>query len=168
VTTPTESPVCEQYPVPVDSDRFSGCDPIWFNKFRDYHFRNPATFLRFMEYTDMLLAAGADASSSWLVINRMRWDAVVQRDEAFQFAINNDFNALYSRLAMHHFPRCRGFFKTCKLKWRKYRTASDVREYQGAWEDRHAALTNVRLPVYHQRFYVPVHDENPVCQPGEQ
>ena len=153
----------ELYPVPVDSELFLGCDPVLFNKFRNYHFRNPTTFVLFLRYWQELLDSGHERGSTWLIVNRIRWDAVITRDDAFEFACSNDFNALYARLAMHYRPEHEEFFAIKRFKPSRTHNQRDLDDYGPGFEDRFEQEYGVRLPFYQQRF-----PANPPSTPREE
>lgn len=145
----------EAWPVPVNSPYFLGCDPVLFNKFRTYHFRNPNTFCLFVRYLRELVQSGHTKGSTWLIVNRIRWDAVINHDEEFEFALSNDFNALYSRLTMHYFPQHRDFFSIKRLKPHRRNTARDAELFGAGFEQRFEDEYGVRLPHYQQQLPLP-------------
>jgi len=144
-------PSSERFPVPVRSELFRGCDVVLFNKFRHYHYRNPVTFGWFIFYLQQLVDAGHTRGSVWLIINRMRWDAIIARDEEFEFAISNDFNTMYGRLAVHHFPQFEGFFSLKAFKTHRSWSDRDRVEYGIQWERRFARECGELLDLYIQQ-----------------
>jgi len=104
------------YDVP-DSGLFADADPILMQRFRAFHSLNPLVFIVFVEYAREMQRAGKTKYGAWSIIAKVRWDMDIATQSNELFQINNDFIALYARLAIHHFQEeFGGFFELRSLK----------------------------------------------------
>ena len=76
-------------------------DPKLVERFRKYHSENPVVWTRFKHYTDLVYKTGKRKFSAWAVMNRVRWEQDMEKPLNQEFAISNDFIALYARVMMH-------------------------------------------------------------------
>lgn len=84
-------------------------------RFEAFHLANPLVYRALVRFAGQAIDAGHDRLSIWLLANRLRWEAIVSTT-GDDYRINNNFLALYARLAMAKEPRLDGFFETRKLK----------------------------------------------------
>jgi hypothetical protein len=98
--------------------RFAGeADRNLVGRFIVFHQANPEVFEEFVLGAFRALGAGFSHYSGWVIINKIRWHIdinTVRNGEPFE--INNDFIALYARLANDLHPCLKDFFETRKMK----------------------------------------------------
>jgi hypothetical protein len=95
-------------------------------RFAEYHLLNPHVYAGFVRRAFKMKAAGRRKYSQWVIIQAMRWeyDLGTHRDV---FKINNDFIALYARLAIHEHAALAGFFGLRSMKPSDRRSSADER-----------------------------------------
>ena len=81
-------------------------------KFRKFHFANPHIYQTFSIYSWDAAKAGHKVFSHWLIMNRIRWDSLIQTDGE-KYKIPNEFIAFYARMFMIRYPQLGAFFKIC-------------------------------------------------------
>ena len=123
--------IFDEYAVVPQTAAFEQVDCTLLERFRDFHAQYPAVFGEFIYYANELKTAGAVRGSAWLIINRVRWESAITNGGDEPFLINNDFIALYARLAIHYFPSL--FAEFCELRVMKAvrrRSAEELRRTQ--------------------------------------
>lgn len=81
-------------------------------EFLTYHSKNPKVYDLFKQYTLQLLENGHTRVGARLVIERIRWDNLLNTIDSSKFKIRNVFVADYSRLFMKDFPQYGQVFNT--------------------------------------------------------
>ena len=66
-------------------------------KFKEYHSKNPHVFKVFCDYADKAAKAGVTSTSGWLIINRMRWQSLVENVSYEDYKLPNDYIGIYTR-----------------------------------------------------------------------
>lgn len=89
------------------------------NKFRKFHFKNPHIYQTFSIYSWDAAKAGHQVFSHWLIMNRIRWDSLIQTDGE-KYKIPNEFIAFYARMFMIRHPQLGAFFKIKRMKGEPY------------------------------------------------
>ena len=89
------------------------------NKFRKFHFANPHIYQTFSVYSWDAAKAGHPVFSHWLIMNRIRWDSLIQTDGE-KYKIPNEFIAFYARMFMIRHPQLGTFFKIKRMKGEPY------------------------------------------------
>ena len=84
-------------------------------KFEKFHTENPHVYELFKKFTLQAIAKHHKRLSAWLIINRIRWETMVETT-GDDFKISNDFIALYSRKFMKDYPQYEGFFVVKEMK----------------------------------------------------
>ena len=80
-----------------------------------WHKENPHVYELFERFTMDAIRRGHKRLSAWLIVNRIRWETMVETTGE-DFKISNDFIAYYARLFMALHPEYDGFFKTKQLR----------------------------------------------------
>lgn len=80
-----------------------------------WHKENPQIYELFERFTMDAIRKGHKRLSAWLIVNRIRWETMVETTGE-DFKISNDFIAYYARLFMALHPEHDGFFKTKQLR----------------------------------------------------
>ena len=80
-----------------------------------WHKENPHVYELFERFTMDAIRRGHRRLSAWLIVNRIRWETMVETTGE-DFKISNDFIAYYARLFMALHPEYDGFFKTKQLR----------------------------------------------------
>jgi len=88
-------------------------------KFRKFHFANPHIYQTFSIYSWDAAKAGHKVFSHWLIMNRIRWDSLIQTDGE-KYKIPNEFIAFYARMFMIRYPQLGAFFKIKRMKGEPY------------------------------------------------
>lgn len=81
----------------------------------DWHKANPHVYAAFERFTFEAIRKGHKQFSAWLIVNRIRWETMVETT-GNDFKISNDFIAYYARLFMAYHPEHEGIFKTKQLR----------------------------------------------------
>jgi hypothetical protein len=84
-------------------------------KWWEWHKANPHVYDMFERFTFDAIGKGHKRLSAWLIVNRIRWETMVETS-GDDFKISNDFIAYYARLFMHRHPQYEGFFRTKQLR----------------------------------------------------
>lgn len=105
---------------------FSGVDSNLVAKFAIYHHENPQIFAEFIALAFEMKETGVSKYSAWTIVNKIRWDHDLATQGA-QFKINNDFIALYARLAIYRYPSLANFFELRSMKASDRRDSSEER-----------------------------------------
>ena len=84
-------------------------------KFRKFHFANPHIYQTFSIYSWDAAKAGHKVFSHWLIMNRIRWDSLIQTDGE-KYKIPNEYIAFYARMFMIRHPQLGAFFKIKRMK----------------------------------------------------
>lgn len=92
---------------------FADLAPHIVENFFVYHSENSHVYESFKKYARQLQRAGRDHHSSQAIIERIRWDTMVESKND-DFKINNNWPSCYSRLLMIEDPSFIGFFRTRK------------------------------------------------------
>ncbi|OUV92777.1 MAG: hypothetical protein CBD09_00040 [Puniceicoccaceae bacterium TMED149] len=80
-----------------------------------WHKANPQVYELFEKFSKEAIAKGHNNLSAWLIVNRIRWETMVETSGE-DFKISNDFIAYYARLFMAYNPEHKGFFRIKQLK----------------------------------------------------
>ena len=88
-------------------------------KFRKFHFANPHIYQTFSIYSWDAAKAGHKVFSHWLIMNRIRWDSLIQTDGE-KYKIPNEYIAFYARMFMIRYPQLGAFFKIKRMKGEPY------------------------------------------------
>ena len=88
-------------------------------KFRKFHFANPHIYQTFSIYSWDAAKAGHKVFSHWLIMNRIRWDSLIQTDGE-KYKIPNEYIAFYARMFMIRHPQLGAFFKIKRMKGEPY------------------------------------------------
>ena len=88
-------------------------------KFRKFHFANPHIYQTFSIYSWDAANVGHKVFSHWLIMNRIRWDSLIQTDGE-KYKIPNEFIAFYARMFMIRHPQLGAFFKIKRMKGEPY------------------------------------------------
>ena len=88
-------------------------------KFRKFHFANPHIYQTFSIYSWDAANVGHKVFSHWLIMNRIRWDSLIQTDGE-KYKIPNEFIAFYARMVMIRHPQLGAFFKIKRMKGEPY------------------------------------------------
>ena len=83
------------------------------DRFHQFHSENPEVFRLFCNLTIGVKRSGYEHYSADAILHRIRWHYSVdlkQKDGGPK--INNDYSAMYARMAMDVYPELSGFFKT--------------------------------------------------------
>jgi hypothetical protein len=94
---------------------FEGVDENLVAKFRRFHEANSDIYGQFVNLAFQMKRTGRKKYSAWTIINKIRWD----QDSSTTgdvFMINNDFIALYARMAMYLNSELEGFFEMRRMK----------------------------------------------------
>lgn len=94
---------------------FPEADPTLVTRFVAFHAENPFIYLRFVELAFRMRRAGRKKYGAQKIIHVIRWDYDIST-EGDVFEINNDFIALYARLAIADYPELGGFFELRRMK----------------------------------------------------
>lgn len=80
-----------------------------------WHKENPHVYELFERFSNEAIGKGHTRLSAWLIINRIRWETMVETS-GDDFKISNDYIAYYARLFMAYNPQHEGFFHTKELR----------------------------------------------------
>jgi hypothetical protein len=85
-------------------------------KFKEYHQRNPHVYDVFCKYALKAAKAGVKSTSGWLIINRMRWQSLVEEVVTDEYKLPNDYIGIYTRAFAKRYPKYDSLFsyKTTK------------------------------------------------------
>ena len=101
----------------ASSDDEDDSPPTLREKFADYLDANPRFWVLFERFALEAAQAGRKKFSAWLIINRIRWEALIRTsDDHYDFKIANDYIALCSRKFMCDHPEHDGLFNTKAMK----------------------------------------------------
>ena len=81
-----------------------------------WHKDNPHVYELFERFTMQAINRGHNRLSAWLIVNRIRWETIIETTGE-DFKISNNYIAYYSRLFMAMNPEYAGFFRTKALKY---------------------------------------------------
>lgn len=97
---------------------FTGvADKKLIERFIEYHLGNEDVYVDFVERSFRALFSGRLRYSQWTIIQSIRWDRDMTIRGTEVFKINNDFIALYVRMAISDFPlKLQHFFELRKMK----------------------------------------------------
>lgn len=79
--------------------------------FEEFHYCNPHVFKMFVQYARQAKSRGYEKFSAKAIFERLRWYynfEVVSEDE---WKLNNNYTALFARLAIKEYPEFEGFFQ---------------------------------------------------------
>lgn len=79
--------------------------------FDRFHQENPAFYQQFCRFALQLLAKGHKRLSSKLIVERIRWETMLQSTDT-DYKINNNFTPHFARKFMADFPNHDGVFET--------------------------------------------------------
>lgn len=94
---------------------FPEADPVLIARFAQFHKANPFIYERFIELAYRMLRVGRKKYGAQKIIHVIRWDYDISTSGDV-FEINNDFIALYARLAIADYGELAGFFELRKMK----------------------------------------------------
>jgi hypothetical protein len=81
-----------------------------------YHRKNPSVWDMFERFSLEAARKGRRKFSGWLIINRMRWEYMVEVGTEEEFKISNDFIAIYVRMFQFVHPALAHMFDTAQMK----------------------------------------------------
>lgn len=81
-------------------------------KFTKYDRENPKVWEYFEYFSKQLIAAGRNKISAALIIERIRWEVLIDTKSDEQFKISNNHTAFYARKFMEVYPEFDGCFYT--------------------------------------------------------
>lgn len=87
--------------------------------FMVFHKENPHVYELFVRFARELMKAGKRKGSSKLIIERMRWEMIIQTRDV-DFKLNNNYTSRYARLAMAEERDLRDFFEIRALRNRPH------------------------------------------------
>lgn len=109
--------VFDNYRVVPRTGLFADADQRLLDRFETFHSTYPQIFGEFIHYALELRNTGSTRGSAWLIINRVRWECAIDNRGDEPFLINNDYIALYARLALYYFRELfDGFFTVRSMK----------------------------------------------------
>lgn len=85
--------------------------------FKQYHSENPHIFRRFKELSMQMRNTQKKRYGARTIIEVIRWETDLRGND--QFKINNNYNALYARLMIYHYPEFEGFFELRDYNFRR-------------------------------------------------
>lgn len=96
---------------------FAGvADSLLVDRFIEYHLTNEDVYQDFVARAFRARRTGRTRYSQWTIIQSVRWDRDM-KTHGDVFKVNNDFIALYVRMAMEDFPAKLGsFFEIRRMK----------------------------------------------------
>lgn len=106
-----------------EHELFRDLAPHIVENFFIFHAQNPQVYESFKKYARQLQRTGREHHSSQAIIERIRWDTMVESKND-DFKINNNWPSCYSRLLMIHDRSFFGFFRT-------RRTPGTVNPFEG-------------------------------------
>lgn len=77
--------------------------------FEQYHALNPQVYSKFCLYTEMLIKSGRKKLGAKAVIERIRWDTMI--DTVGVFKVNNNYTSAYSKKFEQDHPEFKGIFE---------------------------------------------------------
>jgi len=83
-------------------------------KFNNFHRDNPSIYRYFKQYALGLIGKVHSRISSKLIIERIRYEVMIETTEAFK--INNNYTALYARLFIRDYPQYYNWFEFRQLR----------------------------------------------------
>lgn len=81
--------------------------------FKKYDAENPQIYLKFKDYTKILIQRGFKNYSAMAVMQAVRWHTDIEGNDKFK--VNHNYFPDYARKFMKEFPQHEGFFRTNKL-----------------------------------------------------
>jgi len=79
-------------------------------EFENYHKKNPHVYEMFEKFTFMTIRAGRKYFSARAIIERMRWQTMIE-DDSVTFKISDHPMPYYARLFEKNNPKYEGFFR---------------------------------------------------------
>lgn len=117
-------------------------------RFISYHLANEDVYADFVERARCARASGRVRYSHWTIIQSIRWDRDMRTFGDDVFEVNNDYIALYVRMAVSDFQdELGGFFELRKMKPAGRKVSREEARRRGELEDGpvlRAALDAVR------------------------
>ena len=95
----------DQPPAPPHAGTIEG-------QFERYHAAHPEVYARLVQLARQLKARGFSQYSIKGLFEIVRFEQSVRQEAAEEFALNNNYTALYARLIMEREADLAGFFKT--------------------------------------------------------
>ena len=86
-------------------------------KFKEYDSKNPHVYNTFESFTLQLAKAGVRKTSAWLVVNRMRWESLIDVETDLEYKIPNDFIGIFARRFMKRNPKYSDMFRVKSTKY---------------------------------------------------
>jgi len=83
--------------------------------FAEFHRENPHVYSHFKDFATRAILAGVRRTSSKFIIERIRWELMVETRSS-DFKINNNFTSRYARLFIEDFPQHHELFALRELK----------------------------------------------------
>lgn len=88
-------------------------DETIYERFLRYHDENPDVLNQIIKRCEKVRRSGEDSWSISNIVEQLRWHYGIEVQGDHEFAISNDYRAIYARLVMKMFPdRFEGFFVT--------------------------------------------------------
>ncbi len=85
-------------------------------KFWEFHRKNPHVYGLFNRFSMDLIDAGYNALSASRVIERIRWEAMIETDRVDQYKVSNNHKPHYARMWNRKNPNSRAQFITKTLQ----------------------------------------------------
>lgn len=85
--------------------------PTLAEQFERFDSENPSVWTLFKRFALEAIAAGKKHLSVSLIVERIRWEAIVTTSET-DYKVNNNHRAFYARKFHREFPEHGGFFRT--------------------------------------------------------
>ena len=82
------------------------------SEFDSYDKANPQVWDAFIRFTKEAISFGHQHLSASLVVERIRWETLIDSRSFDGLKINNNHRAYYARKFHKEFPEHRGFFRT--------------------------------------------------------
>jgi len=88
---------------------------FWRERFQRFHADNPQVFDRLYQFAKEAKNRGLERIGMRLLIERARWDMMMETASCDGFKINNNYAPFYARMLMERCPSLRGLFETRKM-----------------------------------------------------
>src|SRR5690348_2616867 len=72
--------------------------------FAEFHESNPFVYELFCRYVNVILSKGKKITSSKMILNRIRWEIMYEREDGEDYKINDAFTSRYARLYLQQHP----------------------------------------------------------------
>lgn len=90
----------------------------WEAVFEAYHASNPQLYSMFKKFAYELLVIGKKRISHGTIIERLRWETIINKTAAGEFKVNQNFGRPMARRMVREFPKLDGVFEFREFKGR--------------------------------------------------